>query len=210
VIIQGSGTLPDTGPDENYVRLTQDPYGTGDLDVSTGSNVIRLERNTANSTWIGVVTVVESVTDQATEGFSLLDVQAVAHTGTATAGTDTSGTAWSDINDVVLFGGFNGAGCTTADPDPGDIGNCQTRLYPTGTNTINWTRDAANVNDVLTDATSTVMVVEWGSSWTVQHVYVTGSAGGDKIDELGEYNTAAISPVARDNTWVWGTGHQPA
>ena len=51
------------------------------------------------------------------------------------------------------------------------------------------------------------MVVEWGSEWTVQRVRVTGTNGGDGIDATGEYNTAAISPVARDNTWVWGTGH---
>ena len=206
VIIQGSGTLNGSSGG-NYVRLTQDPLGTGDLDPSSGPSVIRLHRDTAASTWIGVVTVVESVTDQTTEGFRLLDVQAVAHGAGATGGSDTSGTAWTALGaKVLLMGGFNGAGCSTAETDPKDLGTCQTRLYPSGSNVINWARDANSVNSSLDAATSTVMVVEWGSSWTVQRVNVTGSNGGDKIDVVGEYDTAAITAVARDHTWVWGTG----
>ncbi|HKL22352.1 MAG TPA: hypothetical protein VJ904_11125, partial [Tichowtungia sp.] len=49
-------------------------------------------------------------------------------------------------------------------------------------------------------------VVEWGSEWTVQHANVSGASGGDGADTTGEYTTAAISAVNRDNTWVWGTG----
>lgn len=30
---------------------------------------------------------------------------------------------------------------------------------------------------------------------------------GDGLDTSGEYNTASISSVARENTWVWGVGH---
>ena len=52
------------------------------------------------------------------------------------------------------------------------------------------------------------MVVEWGTEWTVQRVRVTGTNGGNGLNAAGEYNTAAITtPVARANTWVWGTGH---
>ncbi len=52
------------------------------------------------------------------------------------------------------------------------------------------------------------MVVEWGSEWTVQRVRVTGTNGGDGLNATGEFNTAGIpTPVARANTWVWGTGH---
>ena len=77
---------------------------------------------------------------------------------------------------------------------------------PVGTNQINWTRD--NTSAALTAATSTVMVVEWGSEWTVQRVRVTGTNGGNGLNAAGEYNTAALTtPVARANTWVWGTGH---
>ncbi len=51
------------------------------------------------------------------------------------------------------------------------------------------------------------MAVQWGTAWSVQRVQVQGTNGGDGVNATNEYNTAAISPVARANTWVWGTGH---
>ncbi|MDY6955247.1 MAG: hypothetical protein SWE60_27405, partial [Thermodesulfobacteriota bacterium] len=208
VIIQGSdgdGTSTgDRGPDENYAALTADPFGTGDLGTSSGDDVITLTRGNNVDDWIGVVTVVESFGD-ADNGFTLLDVQRVAHTGTGTSGTDTSGTAWSDIDQVMLMGGFNGAGCNTSQASTSNTKVCQARIWPSGTNTINWSRD--NGGATLSTATSTVMVLEWGSDWTVQRVNVTGNNGGDGANATGEYNTGSISSVARANTWVWGTGH---
>ncbi len=209
VIIQGASTTDDQGPNDNYARLTQDPFGTGDLGTSSGSNVIRLERGGGSGDWVGVVTVVESLPLPVsnTSGFKLLDVQSVVHSGSGTSGTDTSGTNWSDINQVALIGGFNGAGCQTGESDQDDQANCHTRLFPSGSNTINWRRHADSVRNSLNTATSTVMVVEWDSDWTVQRANVTGNNSGFGINATGEYNTAAITSVARDNTWVWGTGY---
>ena len=213
VIIQGSdgaggsgGSSEHRGPDENYAALTADPFGTGDLSTSSGSNVISLTRGNGVNDWIGVVTVVESLGDGSGDGFSLLDVQRVAHTGTATSGTDTSGTAWSDINQVMLMGGFNGAGANTSETSNANQKVTHARIWPDGSNTIEWTRDAGGAS--LSTATSTVMVVEWGSEWTVQRANVTGNNGGAAADETDEYNTAALgTSVDRDHTWVWGTGH---
>ena len=39
-----------------------------------------------------------------------------------------------------------------------------------------------------------------------ERVNVTGNNGGDGANAAGEYDTAAISSVARANTWVWGVG----
>ncbi|MEM1181715.1 MAG: SdrD B-like domain-containing protein [Acidobacteriota bacterium] len=51
------------------------------------------------------------------------------------------------------------------------------------------------------------MAVELGSAWTVQCQRVQGAGvGGAGANDTGEYATASISSVARDNTWVWGTG----
>ena len=36
---------------------------------------------------------------------------------------------------------------------------------------------------------------------------VNGNAGGDGLDQAGEYNTAPIDPIRRAQTWVWGTGY---
>ncbi len=209
VIVQGSdgdGTINSTrGPNANYAALTDDPLGTGQLGVSSGSNVIRLQRNAAVDSWVGVVTVVECLTECDTRGFNLLDARVVNHTGTATTGSATSATGWTDVNKVLLMGGFNGAGCTTAEASQNNTKVCHTRIFPSGADLITWTRDPNDAT--LSTATSTVMVVEWGSEWTVQRVRVQGNNGGNGADAVGEYNTAAISSVARANTWVWGTGH---
>lgn len=195
----------DRGPDENYAALTADPFGTGDLATSASTDVITLTRDNAVNSWVGVVTVVESIASSGTAGFSLLDVQRVAHTGGGTSGSDTSGTAWSDINQVMLMGGFNGAGCDTAETSVANTNVCHARLFPSGSDQINWTRNAGGAT--LSTATSTVMVLEWGSDWTVQRARVQGTNGGDGLNATGEYNTASISAVSRANTWVWGAGH---
>ena len=203
----GDGTSGgDRGPNSNYVSLTADPFGTGDLGNSSGSNVIRLTRNDGSDDWIGVVTVVEAMGDTAGSGFRLLDVQRVTHGGGSTSGTDTSAASWN-LSRVMLMGGYKGAGCDSTDGNRGQNVACHARIWPTGTNTINWTRGGSVQPGTLAAATSTVMVVEWGNDWTVQSVRVSGSNGDDGVDATGEYNTAAISAVARNNTWVWGTGH---
>ncbi|MBU2487775.1 MAG: hypothetical protein KKA60_00130, partial [Proteobacteria bacterium] len=209
VIVRGSGGNNSNAraPNVNYAALASDPLGTGDLAVSGANNRIGLTRGNAVDNWVGVVTVVECTSRQATDGFKLLDVQRVAHTNAAVSGTDTTGTAWTDINQVMLMGGFYGAGCDTAETQTSDNKNVAARIWPSGANTINWTRDAGGANS-LTTATSTVMAVEWGSEWTVQRVRVQTNNGGNGVDATGEYGTTALTTsVARDHTWVWGTGH---
>jgi len=197
------------GPDKNYAALVADPFGTGDLAASPDSRTLQLQRggviSGTDQGWVGVVTVVESLEDQEGSGFELLDVLQVTHTGVLTSGTDSS-TSWGDIDQVMLLGGYNGAGCSTVVTSSFDNKVCHARIWPSGSDTVNWTRDAVSVT--LDTATSTVMVVEWGTDWTVQRVRVQGSNGGDGADEVGEYNTEFLGvSVARANTWVWGTGH---
>jgi len=207
VIIQGSGGSggTTTGPNQNYAALTADPFGTGNLGSSGSSDVITLSRGNGTTNWVGVVTVVESLGDTGNSSFSLLDVQRVDHTGTATTGSDTSGTAWTDINQVMLMGGYNGAGCDTTQGTSSRSKVCHVRITPSGSDQIDWTRNATGAT--MDTATSTVMVVEWGSEWTVQRVRVQGGNGGGGADAVGEYNTSAITTVDREDTWVWGTGH---
>ncbi len=211
VIVQGSDVdNNDRGPNDDYVSVDADGYGTGDFPdtpIPVTANQLRLRRNTSNANWGGVVTVVECLSDCSVNGFRLLDVQRVAHAGTSTSGTDNSAVPWTDIDRVVLFGGPNGAGCDANDADPLDHKDCHVRLFPSGTSTINWTRDNGATTSFAA-ATSTVMVVQWGSAWTVQHAQVTnGNNGNVALNNTAAYNTASISPVARLRTWVWGTGH---
>lgn len=211
VLIQGANdNTGDSGPDDNYVALTADglPGGTGDLGSSGSTTQITLTRGANPNTWVGVVTVVECLGDCTRNGFRLLDVRRPA-LGTGTAGTAApSGTSinWTDITRVVPFGGANGSGCNTGDGTVLNHRNCHVRLNPSGANTVNWTRD--NTAGALVAATPTVMVVEWGSEWDVQRgVIAGGAAGADGANTGAAYNTAAINPVTRYRTWVWGTGH---
>ena len=82
-------------------------------------------------------------------------------TGTATTGTFTSGTNWTTLANVVPFGGFKGGGVEYAanNMSAGKITSVMSRLYPSGTNTINWVRHAGG--ETLVTATMTTFIVEW-------------------------------------------------
>ncbi len=206
VIVQGSdGDGATRGPDENYVSLTGDPFGTGDLNTTGSSDLLWFTRHSNVNGWEGVITVVESLRDFSGNGFVLRDVARITHSGTDTSGSDTFTIGWSDINQVMLLGGFNGSGCDVNDTQSANHNSCHARIWPSGTDQINWTRNAGGVT--LQTATSTVMAIEWGSDWTVQRVRVNGNSGQNGADTAGAYTTASISSVARNNTWIWGVGH---
>lgn len=208
VILQGSDGSGTSATDnyarEDYASLVSDPWGTGDLAISGSDNVIGLSRSGSYYSWVGVVTVVECLNNCSNQGFVLHGVERVTHSGTATSGTDTSAVSWNNLNQTMLMGGFNGSGCDTTGASAAYHKSCQARIWPSGTNTINWQRNATGGS--LTNAVSTVMAIEWGSEWTIQRVNVTGLAGGNGANSTSEYNTGTISSVARENTWVWGNG----
>jgi hypothetical protein len=208
VIVQGSRSGND--PEDNYVRVNQDPFATGALAVSAGPSVLRLTRADNSGTWSGVVKVVESLRDHEGAGFRLLDVRTVSPGATSAAGvqsgTVTAAAAWSDLGRTMLVGGVNGAGCTVGSSLARNHYACHFNLFPSGTDTINWQRVRPAGNNIAA-ATTTVMVVQWGSEWTVQRTAVTGSASGAGANDVAHYNTAAINEVPRAATWVWGTGY---
>ena len=204
ILVRGSRTGDGkSNPNNDYARIISVPGGKGELADSGAADAIGLQRQAADHDWEGVVTVVECQNSASASGFTLLDAK-------VTAMTSTSGTvataAWSGINQVVLFGGYRGGGVEMfgAPTNRKQGTGCYTRLYPSGSDTLNWSRDAGG--ETMFDATMTTFVVEWGSDWTVQHVNVAGSIGGNGADATSEYTTAAINTVNRANTWVWATG----
>ena len=210
VIIQGSDNNGGAStPESDFVSLTHDPGGTGDLDDIGGglTDVIRLTRNGNDNDWIGVGTVVESLTGAGADGFVLHDVLRIDH-GTDETGSEAFTGTVTDTSKVVPLGGFNGAGCDSTDTDKKNHISCHVRLVPANLSgvggDIDWSRSA----DVKAQkqAVSTVMVVEWGAEWDVQHVQVTGNNADKELDVTTGYDTTAIASVVRDNTWVWGTG----
>ena len=208
VMIRGTEDATSADADSSGVRVTQDPFGTGDLAASSGGDVIRLERGAAATAWQGVVLVIESLVDEEGAGFRLVDVvEAVTGTGVAAteeATTVRSARTWDDLDQVAVYGGPGGGGATVASADQDHFASLYGKISPSGTDTITvkrWSNDRA-----LKAATFTLYVVEWGSEHTIERVSVTGSAGGAGADATSEYDTATIDSAARDQTWLWMSG----
>ncbi len=226
VITQGSDLNggADAPPSRTYISLTGDPFGTGTGGAVAGlantgvANRIDFTRGAASlagSSWSGVITVVECLNACTTAGFQLRDVARIAHPLATVGPTPVlSDFQWAGLGQIMLLGGFQGAGCDTAEVQAQDTKGCHVRLFPSGVSpaaNINWTRDGGGAAS-LTASTSTVMVLEWGTQWTVNRRNITGGSGGAGIDAAGEYDPSAAFPgsppgVARARTWVWGTGH---
>jgi hypothetical protein len=211
VIMRGGAGANDSttarDPDQDYARVTRDPHGNLSDDTSA-SNVLRLGRETASSDWQGQVTVIESLDSQTTDGFTLLDVVEPSMVADDLSETATISTAWSDIDDVGLYGGINGGGVSTTSSTPKDHITAWGRIYPSSTATVNVERlDPANGNGALSGTTDfTIYAIEWGSNWTIQRVTVTGSNSGTGVNATSEYNTATITQVNRDETFVTASG----
>ncbi|MFQ5516184.1 MAG: type II secretion system protein J [Acidimicrobiia bacterium] len=191
------------GPDENFMRVDADPFGTGDLGTTANLDELGLKRDNSTGTWQGTVTVVETLRDQTASGFTLVDVAKVEMEDDDESETVTVA-AWSDSAQVAVYGGMRGGGVVAGAKQTDRHPTAYARIWPSGSDTVNLARDLPS--NKKGDATFTVYVVEWGSEWTIQHVNVAGSAGGNGMDATGDYVTAAISPVVRANTWVTGFG----
>lgn len=208
VIMRGAAGNNDGGtnrdPDENYARVTGDPFGN--LGFSTPADVLRLGRGSPGGTWQGQVTVVEALRDTTGSSFRLLDVLETSMGPGVVTATAGAGTAWGSIGRVGLYGGGYGGGVSTTSNVRADHITGWARVYPSGANTVNLERQAGGGGSLSGTTTFTTYVVEWGSQWTIQRATVTGSAGGDGADQVSEYDTAPIAPVARSDTFVVASG----
>jgi len=191
-------------PDQNYARVDGDPHAN--FVTGTAANQLRMSRQAASSAWQGQVTVVEVLADQAASGFTLLDVVEVSLASGVIAGSGSSTLAWSDINQVGLYGGIRGGGVATTAHVRADHMTAWARIFPTGTSTVSLERIAGGGGSLSGDTTFTVFVVEWGSEWAIQRVSISGVAGGNGVNLLGHYDTAVITPVVRDNSFVLAFG----
>lgn len=207
--IAGSGSF---AIQDACVRVSEDPYGTGDLAVA-GGNWLTLyrESSVAGATDV-IVTVVECLRDEDGAGFRLRDVKVVtladfAATGVQATTASITGT-WRDANKVVLFGGRGGGGLSSAGATSvDDYQTAGTRCYPSGAQTININR-YASANNKVELAECCVYAVEWGSEWTIQRVTVTGTNSGATLGLVGDYSVQSLGfTVARAQTWVWGCGY---
>jgi len=189
------------------VRVTADPYSN--FSTSTAANVIDLTRNNATNDWIGALTVIECLDNCAVQGFQLSEVlETTLVAGSANTLQTVTDTLSADHGaNTVPFGARFGGGMETSGISANNYSaTVGMKITKSATNQIQFERYGAE-NRVPEAGTVTTFVTEWGSDWTVQNVNVTGTNAGIGVDATGEYNTASITSVVRDNTWVWGTGH---
>ena len=213
VMIEGATIVSATAdPDECAVYVLQDPFGTGDLAVSTGARVIRLSRTAAVNPWRGQVTVVECLRGATGPGFRLVDVRFLAlpafvDTGVqSVTGTLTPGQVYTDPDRVTLIAGHRGGGIQTVGAHiAGDIQSLGVAAIPTGTTGIQAYRYTNSATKLL-QVNAVVYAVEWGAEWTVQSMVMMGAAGGTGVDLASEYLTARLdTAVDPAKTWLWAS-----
>jgi len=207
VMIAGasSNSSGDNGPDDNQIRVSDDPFAN--IGTATSADELDFERGGSGNDWVGSITVVECLIACGSEGFQLTEVI----DGNL---PDTDVSEDFTLNEdhgtnTVPFGGYRGGGLSTTEADATDfVATAGVRVHKNSTDEIRVDRDASDGNSSAADIT--IYVVDWGSNWTIQEADITAwTNGGDGVNASGEYSTAAITTVNRDETWLWkspGTG----
>ncbi len=207
VMISGpSSATASRAANEDQVRVTSDPYSN--FGSSTSADEIELTRGSSTNDWIGALTVIECLLDCTAQGFELKEVLetslATGITGVLQSTNDTLASNYT--TNTVPFGGRFGGGISTGSSSANNYATTVS-FKPTkvSSNQIQFDRFGGETR-VPDSATVTTYIVEWGSSWTVQDVNVTGTASGSGLDATNEYDTASVTASNRDNSWVWGGG----
>jgi hypothetical protein len=206
----------DTGgwkPSAHLARVTSDPFGTGDLGTTTGSDEITLTREVSEGDWTGVIEVIECTDAADADGFTLLDVKNISWGFSESAVSSTAVAAWTNIDNVVPYHG----GMTI--PAGSDFRNRAvgwgTRVFPYldgATPKLDLQRNLIQSNGIATTAqqNDTEYIVEYNSNYSVQRVDldVTSTAA------YPSWDTVDITSVSRKNTFVyarfWGEGANDA
>lgn len=206
------GTVDAASPDLDNVavRVSADPFGTGDLATTSNKNEITLVRGASDEgDWQGTIIVWECVADPDGAGFRLRDAREVTMAATTTTGAElsqvvTTNARWKDLDQVACYGGLRGGGVSTASAGASEAAVVCAKIAPSGDDTLTVSRWGVAA---LGAATFTVYVVEWGREHTLQRVTVSGNAGGDGVDVTSEYDTAPLATaVSRTETWCWMSG----
>jgi len=207
MISGASSAVASRGANVDRVRVSGDPFSN--LATTTGAaNQIEFTRGGSTNDWIGAVTIVECLAACSTLGFTLSEVlETSIGAGTANLQQTSMDTLASNYTaNTVPFGGRFGGGMSTSSTDANVYSvTVGTKLSKVASNQIQFDRYGAE-SRVPAAVTVSTYIVEWGSDWAVQDANVSGTAAGSGIDVVAEYDTAAITSVTRDNSWVWGGG----
>jgi len=194
-VLNASGTASSVG-------VSADPFGTGGLSHSGNASRLTLHRTTSQANWQGTVTVIESVGDPHQSGFRLLDalLPTLPSTTSATQTTTVTSNAWSDLDQVAIYGGDRGSGGT------GGHQHATVKATPSGTDTVTLERRKGSGSSIAASDV-TLYVVQWGREHTIQRVSISNSSGGGNPGISGSYTTGTLpTEVTRANTWCTLTG----
>ena len=206
----------DTGgwkPSAHLARVTSDPFGTGDLGTTVGSDEIILTREVSEGDWTGVIEVIECTDAADADGFTLLDVKNISWGASVSAVSSTAVAAWTDIDKVVPYHGGTTipAGSDFRDRAVG----WGTRVFPYldgATPKLDLQRNRIRSNGIATTAqqNDTEYIVEYNSNYSVQRVDLDVAS----TAAYPSWDTVDITPVSRKNTFVyarfWGEGANDA
>lgn len=179
-------------PDINFVRLSADPFATGDLTASGAANLITLYRPAGSVYWAGTVVVVECLRDFDGAGFRLIDQMNAEFVDYGIAGTQdvtfTANAEWTDVSRVTPLGGMRGGGVEVGASVFGDEQGGAAFFSVHGDDQIQGTR-YSSVTYHLERGDFTVSVVQWGKEWTVGSVFVNGVTPGGGAALSSQYDT---------------------
>lgn len=206
VIIEGVRGDASGDPPTAYARVTADPFGTGDLAVSSGANVIQLTRESSTGGWYGVVTVVECLRSFDAAGFRLRSVTSCAGSAGSDVGVDTQFFTVAAGNGAVrnrskttVFAGPRGGGATSATAAATDSNAVYVAGVLSADGRIALQR-YSNTTASLDAYTATAYVIEWGSEWTVGATLYTGFAS----STWTQFDL--VEPVVAEDTFVLAFG----
>ena len=200
VLISGGGSGTGTLPRDQMVRVEDDPFGTGGLGTSGESDIITLRRQDNDGYWAGNITVIECLEPDDPSGFKLADVKVAELDYEEYEETFTAGTPWTDVNQVVPFGGLYGGGVSTPSPYTGRANSVFVKITLSSTDTYTIKRWERDPPDLIDRATFTVYAVEWGSNWTIQKSNLTTTLTAEAS------SSTSITTIDDEKSWVWQNG----
>lgn len=195
------------------IRVSGDPFGTGELNFSSGPDQLEFVRFTdAYDDWTGIITVVECIDNASTGGFILKDVLVSTMPDVTTASTLQSLNFASSaiLSDrTIPFGGIRGGGVTSNI----NAGNSNKEYFAkfevdVSTNELNIAR-YCRLPGTVDEVTFTTYLVEWGSEWSIKKASISGRSSGNFNAAIDD-NYAWVSldtPVPAFNSWAWGSGY---
>lgn len=182
VMIEGTQDVATAfSPNTQFMRLSGDPFGTGDLDTSSAANVITLKKNFNFGNWDGVITVVESLRAHDTDGFRLRAVSVDTQAAAGALGykdvqrfSVTFESAIENLDNVYVYTGPKGGGSegTSGSTLPQQASYSIGQIANDG-ETLELIR-YSSITSLLTSNITTSYIVEWGRNWTLQRARIDG------------------------------------